>query len=104
METREARLGCAKARETGRRSRRCCWHDHRGWEPPCRRAHLVLWALLKEGFAAFIDDNALTRGAAIAFYAVTAIAPVLFIATTVAGLFLGPDAASGAVRLSADAR
>jgi membrane protein len=55
------------------------------------------WRLLKEGLIAFIDDNALTRGAAIAFYAVTAIAPVLFIATAVAGLFLGPKAASAAV-------
>ena len=55
------------------------------------------WQLLKEGFIAFIDDNALTRGAAIAFYAVTAIAPVLFIATATAGLFLGPKAASAAV-------
>ena len=54
--------------------------------------------LLKEGLIAFIDDSALTRGAAIAFYAVTAIAPVLFIATAVAGVFLGPAAASGAVR------
>jgi membrane protein len=54
--------------------------------------------MVKEGFAAFITDNALTRGAAIAFYAVTAIAPVLFITTTIAGLVLGPDAASGAVR------
>jgi membrane protein len=57
-----------------------------------------LWGLVKEGFTSFIDDHALTRGAAIAFYAVTAIAPVLFIATTVAGVFLGPEAASGAVR------
>ncbi|MEO7054583.1 MAG: YihY/virulence factor BrkB family protein [Rhizomicrobium sp.] len=45
-----------------------------------------------------MDDNVLTRGAAIAFYAVTAIAPVLFIATAIAGLFLGPAAASSAVR------
>ncbi|MDB5733622.1 MAG: hypothetical protein JWN16_259, partial [Alphaproteobacteria bacterium] len=49
------------------------------------------------GFGAFIDDNALSRGAAIAFYAVTAIAPVLFIATAIAALGLGQDAASGAV-------
>ena len=56
------------------------------------------WRLLKEGFVAFVDDNALTRGAAIAFYAVTAIVPVLFIATEIAGIFLGPAAASGAVR------
>jgi membrane protein len=66
-----------------------------GTPVPLRRVHP--WQLIKEGFAAFIDDNALTRGAAIAFYAVTAIAPVLFIATTVAGIFLGPAAASGAV-------
>jgi membrane protein len=58
---------------------------------------LTPWTLVREGFAAFIDDNALTRGAAIAFYAVTAIAPVLFIATAIAALGLGQDAASGAV-------
>jgi membrane protein len=57
-----------------------------------------LWQMVKEGFEGFLADNALTRGAAIAFYAVTAIAPVLFITTTIAGLFLGSDAASGAVR------
>jgi membrane protein len=60
--------------------------------------HVSAWALVKEGFGAFIEDNALSRGAAIAFYSVTAIAPVLFITTTVAGLFLGPEAASSAVR------
>jgi membrane protein len=64
---------------------------------PAPARHVSLWELVKEGFSGFINDNALTRGAAIAFYAVTAIAPVLFIATTVAGIFLGPDAASGAV-------
>ena len=56
------------------------------------------WRLLHEGFSAFVEDHALTRGAAIAFYAVTAIAPVLFVVTTVAGLFLGQRAASDAVR------
>ena len=55
-------------------------------------------AFVKEAFTGFLDDHALTRGAAIAFYAVTAIAPVLFIATTVAGIFLGPEAASSAMR------
>ena len=59
--------------------------------------HIHPWVLIKEGCAAFVADNALTRGAAIAFYAVTAIAPVLFIASAVAALFLGQDAASGAV-------
>ena len=54
--------------------------------------------MLKEGLEGFIEDHCLTRGAAIAFYAATALAPVLFIATTIAGSVLGPEAASGAVR------
>lgn len=62
-----------------------------------RHYPFTLWTLLKEGVTAFIDDHALTRGAAIAFYAVTAIAPVLFIATAIAALGLGQSAASRAV-------
>src|SRR5882724_10394603 len=62
-----------------------------------RRHVTPAWTLFKEGLQAFVDDSALTRGAAIAFYAVTAIAPVLFIATAIAALGLGQDAASGAV-------
>jgi membrane protein len=53
--------------------------------------------LLKEGLQSFVDDNALTRGAAIAFYAVLAIAPVLFIASAVASLVLGQAATSRAL-------
>jgi len=61
------------------------------------RPRVSPWVLFKEGLQGFVDDHALTRGAAIAFYAVTAIAPVLFIATAIAALVLGQDAASGAV-------
>ncbi|HSM97054.1 MAG TPA: YihY/virulence factor BrkB family protein [Rhizomicrobium sp.] len=56
-----------------------------------------LWALLKEGVAAFDADEALSRGAAIAFYAVTALAPVLYIAAAVAGLVFGREAAGTAI-------
>jgi len=56
------------------------------------------WRQVLEGFSGFMEDNALTRGAAIAFYAVTALAPVLFITTAIAGLVLGPNAANGAVK------
>jgi membrane protein len=56
-----------------------------------------LWDLLGEGIDAFIDDEALTRGAAIAFYGATAIAPTLFIAIAIASLGFGPDAAQGAI-------
>lgn len=53
--------------------------------------------LLKEGVVAFVDDSALTRGAAIAFYAVTAMAPVLFVTTGIAALVLGRKATSAAL-------
>ena len=53
--------------------------------------------LLKEAAWAFIEDEALSRGAAIAFYATTALAPVLYIATAIAGLAFGREAATGAI-------
>ena len=34
-----------------------------------------IWALLKETIDSFLEDEALTRGAAIAFYTVTSIGP-----------------------------
>ncbi|MGC1892322.1 MAG: YihY/virulence factor BrkB family protein, partial [Pseudolabrys sp.] len=43
----------------------------------------------------FIDDEALTRGAAIAFYTATSIAPVLLI--VIAGLVFGQEAAPNAI-------
>jgi membrane protein len=55
------------------------------------------WTLVKESIFAFIDDEALTRGAAIAFYTVTSIGPVLFIVVAIAGLVFGEDAARGAI-------
>jgi membrane protein len=45
----------------------------------------------------FIEDEALTRGGAIAFYVVTSIAPVLLIVVAIAGLVFGRDAAMGAI-------
>jgi membrane protein len=57
----------------------------------------TLWSLVKESISAFIDDEALTRGAAIAFYTVTSIGPVLFIVVAIAGLVFGEDAARGAI-------
>jgi membrane protein len=45
----------------------------------------------------FMEDEALTRGAAIAFYTVTSIAPVLLIVVAIAGLVFGRDAATGAI-------
>ena len=51
------------------------------------------WMLLKESIAGFITDNALSHGAAMAFYAVTSLAPVLLVVVAIAGLAFGNDAA-----------
>ncbi len=55
------------------------------------------WKMLKDTILAFIEDEALSRGAAIAFYTVTSIAPVLLIVIAVAGLAFGRDAAQNAI-------
>ena len=55
------------------------------------------WGLLKTTAFSFIEDEALSRGAAIAFYTVTLIAPVLLIVIAIAGLAFGRDAAQNAL-------
>ena len=52
-----------------------------------------LWLLLREALREFVDDNALSRGAAISFYAMTAMGPVLYICTWMAGIIFGNKAA-----------
>ena len=46
----------------------------------------VVWALLKEAGFAWLEDNAPSMGAALTFYAILSLAPVLIVATAVAGL------------------
>ena len=55
------------------------------------------WNLLKDTVLSFIEDEALSRGAAIAFYTVTSIAPILLIVIAIAGLAFGRDAAQNAI-------
>ena len=55
------------------------------------------WRTLKDVVLSFIDDEALTRGAAIAFYTATSIAPVLLIVIAIAGLVFGQEAAQNAI-------
>src|SRR5580765_2193266 len=54
-------------------------------------------ALGKRAFAIFSKERAASRGAALAFYTVTSIAPILVIIVAVAGLVFGQEAASGAI-------
>jgi membrane protein len=55
------------------------------------------WILLKDTVTSFIDDEALTRGASMAFYAVVSLAPLLLIVVAIAGLVFGEDAARNAL-------
>jgi membrane protein len=54
-----------------------------------------LYALLKETVRQWIDDNTSTLGAAQAFYAVFAFAPLAVVAVTIAAAIFGEDAARG---------
>jgi membrane protein len=67
--------------------------EPRGWTAMAEHG----WDLLKGTVASFIADDALSRGAAMAFYAVTALAPVLLIVVAIAGLVSGEDAARNAL-------
>ncbi len=55
------------------------------------------WLIIKETGWGFIADEALSRGAAIAFYTATSLAPVLLIVIAIAGLVFGQDAARNAL-------
>jgi len=56
-----------------------------------------MWRLLRDTVLGFVDDEALSRGAAIAFYTVTSLAPVLLLVIAVAGLVFGQQAAQSGV-------
>jgi uncharacterized BrkB/YihY/UPF0761 family membrane protein len=58
---------------------------------------LAACTMLKDTVLAFINDDALSRGAAIAFYTVTSIAAILLIVIAIAGLVFGREAAQGAI-------
>ena len=55
------------------------------------------WTMVKDSVSGFIDDDALSNGAAMAFYAITSLAPILLIVVAVAGLVFGHDAAQAAI-------
>ncbi|MBL6455101.1 YihY/virulence factor BrkB family protein [Belnapia sp. T6] len=56
-----------------------------------------VWGLLRESVEGYIEDEAMSRGAAVAYYTVFSIAPLLVIATAIAGLAFGEDAVRGAI-------
>jgi membrane protein len=57
----------------------------------------AVWHLLRDTFTGFIEDEALSWGASIAYYTLFSIAPVLLVVVAIAGLAFGRDAAEGAI-------
>jgi membrane protein len=53
-----------------------------------------VWKILVATFSGFIDDNGLKLSAALAYYTVFSLAPLLILIISLAGLFLGNDAAT----------
>lgn len=64
------------------------------WRPISLRQ---AYGLLKDSVGAWIDDYAPSMGAALAYYTVFSIAPLLLIVISVAGMVFGAEAARGAV-------
>jgi membrane protein len=52
---------------------------------------LEAWKVLKAAVQGYIANNALSRGAAISFYAVTSLTPILLIVVAVAGIAFGQE-------------
>lgn len=56
-----------------------------------------LWGLVQKSAVSWIDDYASSMGAALAYYTMFSIAPLLLIVIAIAGFFYGEDAARGAI-------
>ena len=56
-----------------------------------------IWYLIRKSVAAWLDDYAPSMGAALAYYTLFSIAPLLIIAIAVAGLVFGQEAARGEI-------
>ena len=55
------------------------------------------WELVKSAASSWIDDYAPSMGAALAYYTVFSIAPLLLIVISIAGLVFGEEAARGEI-------
>jgi membrane protein len=56
-----------------------------------------VWMLVRDSVMGWIDHNASRTGAALAFYTVFSLAPILLLSIAIAGLFFGQQAARGEI-------
>ncbi len=66
-------------------------------DPPLRTDLGAVWRLVREAADAWVADRAATMGAALAYYTVFSVAPLLLIVIAVAGLAFGAEAARGEI-------
>ncbi len=64
---------------------------------PARPSLSTWWALVKSAGTAWVDDYAASMGAALSYYTVFSLAPLLLIVISIAGLVFGADAARGEI-------
>ena len=62
-----------------------------------KRSFKDAWALVKSAVSAWLDDDAPSMGAALSYYTVFSLAPLLLIVIAIAGLMFGTDAVRGEV-------
>lgn len=65
--------------------------------PTARLTLPELWPLVKKSVSSWSDDYAASMGAALAYYTIFSLAPLLLIVIAIAGLIYGEDAARGAI-------
>ena len=65
--------------------------------PPRRITPQAIWQLAKSAVSSWMDDYGQSMGAALAYYTIFSLAPLLLIVISVAGLVFGPDAARGEI-------
>ncbi|MEO5844785.1 MAG: YihY/virulence factor BrkB family protein [Caldimonas sp.] len=64
-------------------------------EAPAKPSLQTWWTLVKTAFSSWIDDYAPSMGAALSYYTVFSLAPLLLIVVSVAGLVFGDEAVRG---------
>ena len=56
-----------------------------------------MWTMTTDTINGYVDDDCLSRGAAIAYYTVFSLAPILLVMIAIAGFVFGEDAARGVI-------
>lgn len=62
-----------------------------------RIGRLAVWQMARDTILGFLSDDCLSRGAAIAYFTIFSLAPILVVMIAIAGFVFGEDAARGVV-------